>query len=292
MAIQTREFTFDGADGGRIFCYRWAAAGVPARGVLQIAHGMGEHALRYLEPLTPIIESGIIVYANDHRGHGRTATTKEALGDFGSGGFSALVAEMAILSRLIRKENPEQKLVLLGHSMGSFALQIYLLDHSDLIDGAIISGSAAIDLLAAGMGQRGSLDTIGTGAAKPRTPFDWLSRDEKEVDKYIADPLCGFTVNDAARASMFSAGSRTAQPAEMRKIRSDLPIYLFAGDKDPVNGNLEWLNPLIERYRAAGVKNLSIDWYQDGRHEMLNETNRSEVVANLARWIDRTIEAR
>jgi alpha-beta hydrolase superfamily lysophospholipase len=265
---------------------------VPVRGVLQIAHGMGEHALRYLEPLAPIVESGIVVYANDHRGHGRTVKTRETLGDFGSGGFPALVEEMAILSRLIRKENPGQKVTLLGHSMGSFALQIYLLDHSDLIDGAIISGSAAIDLLAAGMGQRPSLDTIGAGDAKPRTPFDWLSRDDKEVDKYIADPLCGFTVNDDARASMFSAGFRTTQPAEMKKIRPDLPIYLFAGDKDPVNGNLEWLNPLVDRYRAAGVKDVSVDWYREGRHEMLNETNRSEVVANLARWIDRVLAAR
>jgi alpha-beta hydrolase superfamily lysophospholipase len=78
----------------------------------------------------------------------------------------------------------------------------------------------------------------------------------------------------------------------MKKIRSDLPIYLFAGDKDPVNGNLEWLSPLVDRYRIAGVKDMSFDWYPDGRHEMLNETNRSEVVANLTRWIDRVVAAR
>ena len=292
MATETREFTFDGADGGRIFCYRWSPSDVPVRGVLQVAHGMGEHALRYLEPLTPIIESGIVVYANDHRGHGRTAATKEALGDFSKGGFPALVEEMAILSRLIRKEYPGYKIILLGHSMGSFALQIYLLDHSDLIDGAVISGSAAIDLLAAGMGQRASLDTIGAGDAKPRTPFDWLSRDAKEVDRYIADPLCGFTVNDDARASMFHAGFRTAQADEMKNIRPDLPIYLFAGDKDPVNGNLEWLNPLVDRYRIAGIKDVTADWYRNGRHEMLNETNRSEVVTNLSRWIDRVLAAK
>jgi alpha-beta hydrolase superfamily lysophospholipase len=291
MAVQTREFTFDGVDGEKVFCYRWSSA-APTRGVLQIAHGMGEHALRYLEPLTPLIESGIVVYANDHRGHGRTAGSKDRHGDFGKGGFPALVEEMAILSRLIRKENPGQKLILLGHSMGSFAFQIYLLDHSALIDGAIISGSAALDLLAAGMGQRASLDTIGAGDAKPRTPFDWLSRDEAEVDKYIADPLCGFSVNDEARTSMFTAGFRTTQPDEMKKIKSDLPIYLFAGDKDPVNGNLEWLSPLPDRYRSAGVKDVSFDWYKDARHEMLNETNRAEVVANMTKWIDRVVAAK
>jgi alpha-beta hydrolase superfamily lysophospholipase len=291
VTVETREFTYDGADGAKVFCYRWSPEG-PVRGVLQIAHGMGEHALRYLEPLTPIIESGIVVYANDHRGHGRTAKTKDELGDFGPRGFPALADDMAILSRLIRAENPGKKIILLGHSMGSFALQLYLLDHSDLIDGAILSGSAATDLLAAGFGRRASLDTIGAAeGVKPRTPFDWLSRDEREVDKYIADPLCGFSAKDESRGSMFAAGARSADPEEMKHIRPDLPIYLLAGDKDPINNNLEWLTPLVDRYRSAGVKDVTADWYKDGRHEMLNETNRGEVVANLASWIDRVIAA-
>ncbi|HEX2593580.1 MAG TPA: alpha/beta hydrolase [Rhizomicrobium sp.] len=290
MAIQTREFTFDGADGEKVFCYRWSSS-APTRGVLQIAHGMGEHALRYLEPLTPIIESGIVVYANDHRGHGRTAKTKDDLGDFGARGFPALADDMAILSRLIRKENPQHKLILLGHSMGSFALQVYLPDHSDLIDGAVISGSAAMDLLAAGFGKGVTLDSIGAGDSKPRTPFDWLSRDDNEVDKYIADPLCGFSAKDESRGTMFAAGLKASEQDEIKKIRRDLPIYLFAGDKDPVNNNMEWLTPLVERYRAAGITDVTTDFYKDGRHEMLNETNREEVVRNLARWIDRVIAA-
>jgi alpha-beta hydrolase superfamily lysophospholipase len=283
MTIETREFHYDGADGKRIFCYRWSSQR-RARGVLQVAHGMGEHALRYLEPLAPIIESGVIVYANEHRGHGRTATSKDELGDFGPRGFPALADDMAILSRLIRNENPGLRVILMGHSMGSFALQLYLLDHSELIDAAILSGSAAGDLLAAGLGQRRSLDTIGGGAT--RTPFDWLSRDEKEVDKYIADPLCGFTAKDASRDSMFASNARAANQTSMKSIRADLPIYVFAGDQDPINGNLAWLKPLAERYRAAGVKRVDEKYYKEGRHEMLNETNRSEVVADLARWID------
>jgi alpha-beta hydrolase superfamily lysophospholipase len=287
--MDTREFHFDGADGRKLFCYRWASR-KPARGVLQVAHGMGEHALRYLEPLTPIIESGIVVYANDHRGHGRTAANKDELGDFGPRGFPALADDMAILSKRIRSENPGLKIVLLGHSMGSFALQVYLLDHSSLIDGAVLSGSAAGDLLAAGLGQRASLDTIG-GDSAPRTPFDWLSRDEAEVDKYIADPLCGFTAKDASRASMFAAMARAADVEHMKSIRGDLPLYLFAGDKDPVNGNLAWLKPLAQRYREAGVKDVREQYYPDGRHEMLNETNRAEVVRNLAGWIDGVIAA-
>jgi alpha-beta hydrolase superfamily lysophospholipase len=281
-------FTFDGADGAKIFTYRWRPDG-PVHGMLQIAHGMGEHALRYREPLQPLLDAGIAIYANDHRGHGRTAPSPDHHGDFGSGGFPALVDDMAVLSRLIREENPGMKLILMGHSMGSFAAQIYVLDHSDLIDGFILSGSAAVDKLIPPKEVKGDiLTTMNTGPA-PRTPFDWLSRDEAEVDAYIADPLCGFSVNDESRKSMFAAAAPTVDPANLAGIRKDLPFYIFAGDKDPVNAGMMRLWPLVERYRAAGIRDIATDFYSDGRHEMLNETNRGEVVANLQAWIERVI---
>jgi alpha-beta hydrolase superfamily lysophospholipase len=251
--------------------------------VLQISHGMGEHALRYREPLQPLLDAGIAIYANDHRGHGRTSP--DTLGDLGTGGFAALVDDMAVLSRHIREKNPGKKIVLMGHSMGSFAAQIYIADHSSLIDGYVLSGSAAIDKLQA---PSGGLSAIG-GVENPRTPFDWLSRDEKEVDKYIADPLCGFTVTDASRASMFSAAASSLDMDKLRRIRSDLPVYIFAGDKDPINADLTRLHPLIDRYREAGLADITTDYYPGGRHEMLNETNRAEVVRNLQAWIERVI---
>jgi alpha-beta hydrolase superfamily lysophospholipase len=278
-------FTFDAADGTRIFTYRWLPDGAP-RAVLQVSHGMGEHALRYREPLQPLLDAGIAIYANDHRGHGKTAPNREALGDFGPGGFAALVDDMAILSRRIRADNPGKKLILMGHSMGSFAAQIYVAEHSALIDGYILSGSAALDKLQA---PRGGLSTIGAGMETPRTPFDWLSRDDREVDKYIADPLCGFTANEASRASMFSAGAAALDSAKLATIRKDLPMYIFAGDKDPINADLTRLWPLVERYRALGIRDIATDFYPGGRHEMLNETNRDDVVANLRNWIERVI---
>jgi len=278
-------FTFDGADGAKIFTYRWLPS-EPVRGVLQVSHGMGEHAVRYREPLQPLIDSGIAIYANDHRGHGRTAQNKSELGDFGPSGFARVVDDMARLSRIVREENPGRNLILLGHSMGSFAAQIYVVDNSNLIDGFILSGSAAFDML---QNPRGGLSTIGDGMGKTRTPFDWLSRDEKEVDAYIADPLCGFTVNDASRASMFAAGAAAVEPQALARIRKDLPFYIFAGDKDPINADLSRLWPLVERYQAAGITDIETDFYSGGRHEMLNETNRNEVVANLRSWIERVI---
>jgi alpha-beta hydrolase superfamily lysophospholipase len=278
-------FTFDAADGRKIFTYRWLPSG-PVRGVLQVSHGMGEHALRYRVPLQPLLDAGIAIYANDHRGHGKTATNKNELGDFGGAGFAGLVDDMARLTKIAHGEHPDKKLVLLGHSMGSFAAQIYVVDHSDLIDGLVLSGSAAFDLLQA---PRGGLRSVGEGMGKTRTPFDWLSRDEKEVDAYIADPLCGFTVNDASRNSMFAAGAVAVDPKQLARIRKDLPLYIFAGDKDPINADLTRLRPLVERYRDAGIADITTDFYPDGRHEMLNETNRDEVVCNLQNWLERVL---
>jgi len=278
-------FSFNAADGTKIFTYRWLPTG-PVRGVLQIAHGMGEHSLRYRKPLEPLLEAGIAIYSNDHRGHGKTAAANGALGEFGPGGFTALVDDMAQLSRTIRTAHPGAKLILMGHSMGSFAAQLYVLRHSDLIDGFILSGSAAFDKLQA---PRGGLAAIGAGMEKPRTPFDWLSRDDREVDAYIADPLCGFTVSDASRNSMFAAGAAAADPKAIGGIRKSLPIYIFAGDKDPVNAEMTRMWPLVERYQEAGIKDVTTDFYPGGRHEMLNETNRDEVVANLKHWVERVV---
>lgn len=276
-------FYFEGADGARIAGYRWAAQG-PTKAVLQISHGMGEHALRYVEPLAPLRAAGVAIYAEDHRGHGRTSPDK--LGDFGPGGFASIVEDMAALSAIARQENPGKKLILLGHSLGSFALQIYLVKHSALIDGAVLSGSAALDLLPPPDGE-GGLKSFNKAFEPARTPFDWLSRNPAEVDKYIADPLCGFDATPESMMSIFTAAQVMFEPDALKRIRPALPIYLFAGDMDPLNSKLAGLTPLVERYKAAGIKDVTHDFYPGGRHEMLNETNRAEVVANLGRWIAR-----
>jgi alpha-beta hydrolase superfamily lysophospholipase len=276
-------FEIQGHDGTSVFTYRWLPDG-PPRAVLQIAHGMGEHALRYRAPLQPLIDAGIAIYANDHRGHGRTSP--DSLGDLGPGGFAGLIDDMAVLSRRIRADHPGVPLILMGHSMGSFAAQAYVVEHSGLIDGYILSGSAALDKLEA---PKEGLSAIGAGMAKPRTPFDWLSRDDAEVDKYIADPLCGFTVDAKGLASMFAAAAPALDPAKLAAIRKSLPVYVFAGDEDPINANLTRLTPLVDRYRELDIRDIETDYYAGGRHEMLNETNRAEVVARLKSWIERHI---
>lgn len=283
MTIEELQFRFEAADGASIVAFRWAVKGVTPKAVLQIAHGMGEHARRYPPALGPILEAGFVLYADDHRGHGYTAP-EGTLGDFGENGAEAIVEDLAQLTDIARTENPDLPLILLGHSLGSFFAQAYAFDHAEKIDGLVLSGTAAFaDRTSAPK----RLDEITVDGAAPRTPYDWLSRDPAEVDAYIADPLCGFSRQPGSEASFAKVSARLKDPAEIDKIRKDLPIYVFVGDKDPINQDLALLKPLTDRYEQAGLTDLTVKIYVDGRHEMLNETNRDEVVADLLAWLAR-----
>ncbi len=253
--------------------------------MIQIAHGMGEHIGRYQKFVEKFAHAGVVVYGNDHRGHGLTAHSPKDLGDFGSGGFNLLIEDMVQLSDIAKKENPGQPLILLGHSMGSFAAQQYVLDHSELIDGLVLSGSGALDGIAR-LAKTTPLETILNGRFSPaRTPFDWLSRDPAVADAFMKDPLCFAALQPGSMKSFLAAASQLADPQRLRGIRSDLPVYLFSGSEDPIGQQTEGVRLLMERYRKAGVTNLSHHFYPSGRHEMLNEINSCEVMTNLVLWI-------
>ena len=167
------EFRFTSKDGLQIACSRWQSRG-PARGVIQIAHGLGEHSGRYSELIAVLQEAGIVVYANDHRGHGRTVTSPQHFGDFGEGGFDLLVQDMVELTLIAKEENPDKPLILFGHSMGSFAAQQYVLDNSDSIDGLTLSGSGILDglLKLASSAGREKYNFLNARFEPARTPFD------------------------------------------------------------------------------------------------------------------------
>jgi alpha-beta hydrolase superfamily lysophospholipase len=280
-------FGFTSADGLRIACARWDARGLEGvRGVVQIAHGMGEHIGRYGETIDALVSSGFTVYGNDHRGHGRTARSAAHLGDLGEGGFDLLVEDMHRLRRIAREEHPGQAFFLFGHGMGSFAAQQYVLDHSRGIDGLILSGSGALDGLArmARSAPRGT-NFLNAAFEPARTPLDWLSRDNAAVDAFVNDPLCFAELQPASLASFHAAALRLSDPDELRMIRSDLPIYLFSGSEDPVGQRLDGVRLQIDRYHQAGIHGTSLDIYPGGRHEMLNDIYRGEVRARLLRWI-------
>jgi alpha-beta hydrolase superfamily lysophospholipase len=253
---------------------------------VQIAHGMGEHIGRYIFTIEILISAGLTVYGNDHRGHGRTAADTAHFGDFGEGGFDMLVEDMFRLSRLAKEENRNLPFILLGHSMGSFAAQQYVLDHSREIDGLILSGSGALEGLARLASSAPPGRNILNAPFEPaRTPFDWLSRDTAVVDAFINDPLCFPELQPASFAPFLGAAPRLSDPVSLGKIRDDLPIYLFSGGEDTFGQQLEGVRVLIERYQKSGIKDISHDFYPGGRHEMLNEINRGEVRSRLLGWI-------
>jgi len=278
MGVREDRFRYEGADGAGLAGFRWSADARP-KAALQLAHGAGEHSGRYRDRLAPLVEAGYLIYAADHRGHGLTSGMT-SLGDFGPGGAPAAVDDMAVLSRRARAENPSLPLILMGHSMGAMFSQAYILDHSELIDALVLSGTT-------GPGPRPA-GGPNSGYANPRTDYDWLSRDEAEVDKYIADPFCGIRFKPESMASFMTLRERDAGQAALAKVKRGLPVYVFVGDEDPINQKLAGLTPLIDAYRGAGL-DVTLKVYPGGRHEMLNETNRGEVIADLLAWLDATV---
>jgi len=280
MTVTDQRFRYEGADGAGLAGFRWSGKARP-KAVVQLAHGAGEHAMRYFERLAPLIEGGYVVYAADHRGHGMTSGMT-TLGDFGPGGAPAAVDDMAALARLIRQREDGLPLVLFGHSMGAMFSQAWLLEHSELIDALVLSGTAGPAPIRP--------ESLNEGLRPQRTPYDWLSRDPAEVDKYIADPFCGIRFTPESQASFMTLRERRMDPEALAKVKRGLPVYIFVGDADPINARLERLTPLVDAYKAAGL-NVTLKVYPGGRHEMLNETNRAEVVADLKGWLDRTVGA-
>src|SRR5258708_11290158 len=191
------------SDDTQIAGYRGDPAG-QARAALQIAHGMGEPGQRYGHVAKALADASYVVYAQDQRGHG-ASTSRDAPGDLGEGGWQALVDDIGLLTAHIRAEQPGLPVVLLGHSMGSFAVQQYLLDRSADVDGAVLTGTAVIDLLEPALDLDQPLDlTVFNAPFQPaRTDYDWLSRDDAVVDAYVADPLCGFGIDPQSAKDMF-----------------------------------------------------------------------------------------
>jgi alpha-beta hydrolase superfamily lysophospholipase len=266
--------------------YTWDDVDDPV-GVVQVAHGLAEHAARYDRLARELNAAGYVVHATDHRGHGASIGERPG-GDFGDAGFEGLVADVAAYGASLRRSSGGLPLFLLAHSMGSFAAQSVLLEHSDQYDAVVLSGSTALDLLAAALAQSegpAGLEAFNVGF-EPRTGYEWLSRDEAEVDAYVADPLCGFELPDATVPSLFGAAATVADPAQLARIRPDLPILVVSGSADPLAGGGELVEILGRRYREAGVTDVTVRVYEDARHEVFNETNRDEVTRDVIAWLD------
>jgi alpha-beta hydrolase superfamily lysophospholipase len=312
------EMYFESHDGTKLFLYRWVPDG-QLKAVLHIVHGMAEHALRYKRLAEKLTQSGIAVWAADQRGHGKTADLK--LNKPGKGGLLGHCADgysFNLVTKDIHAINSEIKktanvpVFLLGHSWGSFITQNYIEEYSNnlLINGCILSGTRgpgdfmvkaglpALTLIAFFRGQRNGSRLAKAMADgqynvpfKPnRTPFDWISRDEEEVDKYVADPLCGFLCSSGFYRDLTRILNNIHKKKSLAKITHKLPVYVFSGSADPVGNMSASPTALVNTYRNLGINDLEFVLYPGARHETLNETNREEVIENLLSWINKHCE--
>lgn len=308
--MQHAEFWLSTPDGSRLFVNHWHADG-PPKAVVMIAHGMAEHSARYARLAAALVADGFAVYAHDQRGHGRTAE-QGVLGHYADeGGWHKVVGDLACLNHHIRQQHPRVPIFLLAHSMGSYIAQAYLMQHSCSLQGAILSGSnyqplalyRVASLIArferwrqGPLGHSKLIDFLSFGsfnkAFKPnRTAFDWLSRDPAEVDKYIADPLCGFLCSNQLWVDLIGGFQQITPIKHLAQIDSDLPLLVVGGSRDPVSQGKR-LADLAGALRTAGIRDVQLQIYPDARHEILNESNRDAVIDHLRTWLNAALSRR
>lgn len=302
-------FTFTASDSASLAAYKWEPA-TTIRGVIHIIHGLAEHAGRYARVAKSLNAQGYAVYASDLRGHGQTARTQEELGFWAEAkGWDRVTQDVIEMLEAEAREYPRRPLIVLGHSLGSYLAQRILYERPQLLRAAVLSAPngkpswlAQAGRLIARMerlrlGKRGKsqlLNSLTFGKfnepfAPVVTPFDWLSRDAAEVKLYFNDAHCGFLSTTQLWVDFLDGMAALAQPAHKQRIRRDFPLYILAGSQDPVCANGQGAAALLEEYRAAGLANLTCKIYPEGRHEMLNEINRQEVLADIVQWLERIL---
>jgi alpha-beta hydrolase superfamily lysophospholipase len=288
-------------DGAAIFVRRWAPDS-PPRAAVQIAHGLAEHSARYERVAAALTATGYAVYASDHRGHGPACAPAD-LGFFADeNGWRKCLEDLWAVNRRIAADLPRAPIVFMGHSLGSIMGQQFIAEHGGDLAGAVLSGTSGQPPAILPLGrllarfERWRLGPRGHSAIlrkmlfedfnkpfKPaRTDFDWLSRDPAEVDKYIADPLCGFPFTTQLAVDLLDALGPIASKETIARIPKTLAIYIFSGARDPLGANLQ---SLVKAYAGAGLTKVTTRIYPGARHETLNETNRNEVVAQLIGWL-------
>lgn len=278
-----------------------------AKAVVQINHGMAEHSLRYKRFATALSTAGYHVFAHDHRGHGKTISVDAPQGVFAkSGGLKKVVEDIDTVANHIKETCPKLPIAMLGHSMGSILTLRYLIDHSKKIDAAMLLNSGVDGgplllvlrtLIKIAKAMKGSdvpaalitkltFDEWNKKFEPNRTEFDWLSRDDAEVDKYIADPKCGFMVSNGLWLDITDAIKTGADNEQLTKIRNGLPFFLLAGAMDPCTLNGKSMERLTSRLKKTGNTDTTYSLLPDTRHESLNELNRDQITKDMIAWLD------
>ncbi|WP_022964166.1 alpha/beta hydrolase [Halopseudomonas pelagia] len=303
MAYQTRRLA--PADHTSLTLHQWLPDDEPCSALVLVCHGMAEHAARYAPLSQQLNQAGYAVLALDQRGHGQSAEG-QMLGHFADReGWNKVTDDLALLLGEAQALMPGKPVFMLGHSMGSYIVQGFLLRHSAQLAGVILSGSNAHPTALSRFGRAAAtLEGRLRGFAQPalsmaklsfgqfnrafrpaRTEFDWLSRDAEQVDRYIADPLCGFPCSARLWQDLFSGLLHIADPRELSRLPSDLSIHIIGGSADPVSAG-GGLHKLQKRLQDAGLSQVSLQLYDGARHEILNETNRDQVMQDLIAWLE------
>lgn len=299
--------TLETKDGTKLHVYCWDKVQAP-KAMIQIFHGMAEHAGRYKEFAEYLNAHGFIVYASDHRGHGKTAGKVEDLGYIGEDGFNAIVEDKHFIFQQMKQEHPELPMFLIGHSFGSFLSQEYIIRYGRELNGVILSGSAmqnGLPVFAGGIissicrlisgekKQSKFMDSLSFGTYNKRCKndshkFAWLSTDQNQVKKYAEDPFCG-TVFTVGFFYHFLKGLKKLYKRErLASIPGNLPIFIVAGDEDPVGSYGKSVKNLFEMYKELGMTNVNLKLYPGLRHEILNEVRNDLVYLDLLDWLNDT----
>lgn len=300
-------FWLDANDRSGLFVNQWLPEGKP-KAIVLLAHGMAEHSGRYARLGAALCDAGFGLYAHDQRGHGKTAE-RGTLGHYADNdGWCAVVSDVASLNQHIGQAQPGVPIFLLGHSMGSYIAQAYLLHHSASLHGAILSASnfqpvalyRSASLIArferwrqGPKGRSALIEWLSFGsfnkAFKPnRTAYDWLSRDPAQVDAYAHDPLCGFRCTNQLWIDLLGGLQQISKASNLAQIDPALPLLVMGGACDPVSEGKR-LEVLANALRNAGNRNVQLTVYPQARHELFNEIHREEVTADVIAWLNQAL---
>lgn len=304
------DFTFRSSTARNTIHARKCIPDSAPRAIVQIVHGIAEHINRYDDFMSFLAENGILAVGDDHLGHGQSVTEADDLGFFNDkDGWDYVVMDEERLHDLMVEEYPSIPYIFFGHSMGSFITRTLIIKHPEMYDAAIISGTGhqgkalvygggiMANALVALKGARSdgkALNDVAFGTylshiENPRTPFDWLSRDEATVDKYIADPMCGFICKASLYRDMMGGVKFVTSQKNINKMKKTKPIYFMSGKEDPVGDYGVGVEKAYKAFCHAGLRDVQMRLYPGGRHEMLNETNRTEVYKDILDWINEKI---
>ncbi|NFI05696.1 alpha/beta hydrolase [Clostridium botulinum] len=307
MGIKELNFEMKREDGVNVFVRKFLKENTSLKGAVIVCHGLGEHAGRYKQFNEVLAENGFTVYAHDQRGHGKTAVRDDVV-HLESGGFNKTVDDMEALYKIVKAENENLPIFIFAHSMGTVITRKFIQKYSNNeLKGVILYGPVYFldrvkelcDESKKSMIKNGSdyvnMNLIGLAFGNfnerfepKRTDFDWLTRDNKEVDKYINDPLCG-KPQTVGYYYEFASKFNVYDDEEINKIRKDLSVIFITGGDDPTSDYGEGIKVASEKYKKAGINDINLKIYPKARHELLNEFNKEEVINDVINWINNRI---